>query len=122
MAASKPMASPAFLLLLIAMALMLAASALAQGPASPAPSQGFCPPNFNSLQSYEMAAKTPGYQSLYVYVPELGTSASVTSMMAGILSQYPSTWQVCLCTPNPLFIIRGSPEVICAYYYGSVTV
>ncbi|KAF8690494.1 hypothetical protein HU200_040850 [Digitaria exilis] len=27
-----------------------------------------------------------------------------------------------LCTLNPLFIIRGSPEVICAYYYGSVTV
>lgn len=130
MAASNSMASPAFALLL-AMVFMLVASGLAQGLAptttqvSPAPSpssQDFCPPTFDNLQAYDNAAKSPGDQSLYVFIPVLGTGASGTSMMAGILSQYPSTWKLCLCTSNPLSITEGSPQVICAFYYGSVTV
>ncbi|TKW31205.1 hypothetical protein SEVIR_2G089700v4 [Setaria viridis] len=128
---SKSMASPA--LPLLAMVLMLAASALAQAPApappptptttvAPSPSQAFCPPSFDTLQAFQKEAAQHGDQMLFAYFPLFGSSASITSKMTGILSQNP-TWKLCVCFPNPFFILGlTGPEVTCAYYVGSVSV
>jgi hypothetical protein len=121
MAASAPA-----LLLLVAMALTLAPSALAQlAPAhAPSPSQAFCTPGFDSLEAFQENAKQHGDPVLfaYVYVPVLGSSTSIASLVTGIQQGQNPTLNLCVCTPNPITFIPGlsGPKVIC--YLGSVTV
>ncbi|PAN10361.1 hypothetical protein PAHAL_2G089600 [Panicum hallii] len=119
MAASAPA-----LLLLVAMALTLAPSALAQlAPAhAPSPSQAFCPPGFDSLEAFQENAKQHGDLVLFSYVPVLGSSTSIASLVTGIQQGQNPTLNLCVCTPNPITFIPGlsGPKVIC--YLGSVTV
>jgi hypothetical protein len=119
MAASAPA-----LLLLVALALTLAPSALAQlAPAhAPSPSQAFCPPGFDSLEAFQENAKQHGDLVLFSYVPVLGSSTSIASLVTGIQQGQNPTLNLCVCTPNPITFIPGlsGPKVIC--YLGSVTV